>query len=68
MKSTGHAETKRIINYIGDICKPETIQDAFKDVDCVFHCAAYINFQYPPNYNELERVNVTGIYYTIFPP
>ena len=45
---------------MGDICVPESIEHAFDGVDCVFHCAAYINFQYPPNFDELERVNVDG--------
>lgn len=45
---------------MGDICKPADIEHAFANVDCVFHCAAYINFQYPPNFDELERVNVMG--------
>lgn len=45
---------------MGDICEPATIEHAFDGVDCVFHCAAYINFQYPPNFDELERVNVMG--------
>lgn len=45
---------------MGDICDPASIEHAFDGVDCVFHCAAYINFQYPPNIDELERVNVMG--------
>lgn len=45
---------------MGDICEPASIEHAFDGVDFVFHCAAYINFQYPPNFDELERVNVMG--------
>lgn len=45
---------------MGDICEPASFEHAFRNVDCVFHCAAYINFQYPPNFDELERVNVMG--------
>lgn len=45
---------------MGDICEPQSIEHAFDGVDFVFHCAAYINFQYPPNFDELERVNVMG--------
>lgn len=45
---------------MGDICEPASIEHAFDGVDCVFHCAAYINFQYPPDFDELERVNVMG--------
>ncbi|CAO1308995.1 unnamed protein product [Diamesa hyperborea] len=56
----GHTEHKKLISIVGDICVPESIEHAFDGVDCVFHCAAYINFQYPPNFDELERVNVNG--------
>lgn len=45
---------------MGDICKPSSIESAFEGVDCVFHMAAYINFDFPPNRKELERVNVDG--------
>lgn len=55
-----HTETKTVKSYVGDITKPETIEEAFIGVDCVFHCAAFINFQYPPLLDELERVNVDG--------
>lgn len=50
-------------SFVGDICQPETIERAFVDggvVDCVFHCAAYVNFQFPPDLDELERVNLMG--------
>lgn len=57
-----HRETKPIISFIGDICEAEAIEKAFEGVDIVFHCAAFINFQYPPNLTELERVNVNGKY------
>lgn len=51
-------------SYVGDICEPteEVIGKAFEGVDCVFHCAAFINFQFPSNLDELERVNVNGKY------
>lgn len=55
-----HSETKPIVSFIGDICEPETIEKAFQGVDCVFHCAAFINFQFPSDLTELERVNVNG--------
>lgn len=58
--SVGHRESKDLISFVGDICKPETIEKAFIGVDCVFHCAAYISIQFPPNFDELERVNVIG--------
>lgn len=55
-----HSEHKKLVSIVGDICEPASIEHAFDGVDCVFHCAAYINFQYPPNFDELERVNVKG--------
>lgn len=45
---------------MADICDTEALADAFKNVNIVFHLAAYIDFQYPPNIKELERVNVNG--------
>lgn len=36
------------------------ILKAFENVDVVFHCAALIDFQFPPNSKEFERVNVDG--------
>lgn len=55
-----HAETKPMKSIVADICDTESIEDVFNNVDVVFHCAALINFQFPPNINELERVNVNG--------
>lgn len=55
-----HAEKKPIKSIVADICDAEAIEEVFVNVDVVFHCAALINFQYPPKINELERVNVNG--------
>lgn len=55
-----HPETIPVVSFIGDICEPEAIGKAFDGVDCVFHCAAFVNFQFPPDLTELERVNVNG--------
>lgn len=55
-----HAEKKPIISIVADICDKEQLDEIFVGVDVVFHCAAYINFQYPPDIDELERVNVVG--------
>lgn len=58
---TDHPETTVIKSYVGDICDTEKIRNAFEGgVHCVFHLAAYINFDFPPNYDELHRVNVEG--------
>lgn len=57
----GHAENKPIKSYVADICDQEQLVEYFEGVDVVFHCAAYVNFQYPPNMEELERNNVYGL-------
>lgn len=57
---TEHSEKKPMKCIVADICDTEAIDEAFCNVDVVFHCAAFINFQYPPNLHELERVNVDG--------
>ncbi|ETN66772.1 hydroxysteroid dehydrogenase [Anopheles darlingi] len=58
----GHTESKKVISIVGDICdtKSGAIEAAFEGVDCVFHLAAYVNFDFPPHYDELQRVNVDG--------
>ncbi|XP_049290446.1 3 beta-hydroxysteroid dehydrogenase/Delta 5--_4-isomerase [Anopheles funestus] len=56
----GHTESKKVVSYVGDICDAKAIEHAFENVDCVFHLAAYMNFDFPPNYDELQRVNVDG--------
>lgn len=48
--------------FVGDICDMELMSKAFENVDVVFHCAAFINFQFPLNEAELERVNVDGTF------
>lgn len=60
-RGTGHAENKPIKSYVADICDQEQLVEYFEGVDVVFHCAAYVNFQYPPNMDELERNNVYGL-------
>lgn len=61
-----HSETKPIKFIVADICDTEEVEDVFKNVDVVFHCAAFINFQFPPNINELERINVNGKSMAVF--
>ncbi|XP_053676118.1 3 beta-hydroxysteroid dehydrogenase/Delta 5--_4-isomerase [Anopheles nili] len=57
----GHTESKKVVSFVGDICDTAAgLEHAFEDVDCVFHLAAYVNFDFPPNYAELQRVNVDG--------
>jgi FlaA1/EpsC-like NDP-sugar epimerase len=55
-----HSESIKLVSVVGDICDPASIEHAFQDVTCVFHCAANINFQFPTATDELERVNVHG--------
>ena len=45
---------------VGDIVKMEEAWEAFRDVDCVIHCAAMVSYQFPPDQESLDRVNVTG--------
>ncbi|KAH8384449.1 3 beta-hydroxysteroid dehydrogenase/Delta 5--_4-isomerase [Drosophila serrata] len=57
----GHADTPLLRTFVGDIGgDPETLGPIFAGVDGVFHCAASVKIEYPPNYDELERVNVNG--------
>ncbi|XP_052873749.1 NADPH-dependent 3-keto-steroid reductase Hsd3b5 [Anopheles cruzii] len=58
----GHLGSKKVVSIVGDICDPKAaaIERAFEGVDCVFHLAAYVNFDFPPHYGELQRVNVDG--------
>lgn len=52
-----------VTSIIGDICNlnDETCNKAFKNVNVVYHCAAVFTIEYPPSYNEMERVNVEGL-------
>ncbi|XP_037932308.1 3 beta-hydroxysteroid dehydrogenase/Delta 5--_4-isomerase type 1 [Teleopsis dalmanni] len=56
----GNPVEKQIRTFVGDINDAESVSNAFKGVDCVFHVAALVSIEYPPNYEELERVNVDG--------
>ncbi|KAH8405284.1 hypothetical protein KR222_001962 [Zaprionus bogoriensis] len=57
----GHEETSLLRTFVGDICDdPENLNHIFAGVDGVFHCAASVKIEYPPNYEELERVNIKG--------
>lgn len=64
------ADEKRDIRaFVGDLCEPDAVEDAFKDVDTVFHCAGLISLQYPSNCKDLNRSNIEGrsiIYCMIF--
>lgn len=65
VQKADHAEIKPIISFVADICEAEAIAQAFENVDVVFHCAAYINFEFPSNLTELERVNVNGMFFIL---
>ncbi|XP_017081138.1 3 beta-hydroxysteroid dehydrogenase/Delta 5--_4-isomerase [Drosophila eugracilis] len=57
----GHEETTLLHTYVADIGGDrEALSPIFEGVDGVFHCAASVKIEYPPNYDELERVNVNG--------
>ena len=42
-----------------DLNNLSQLQDAFKDISFVYHCAAYISFD-PSKYETLRRVNIVG--------
>ena len=42
-----------------DLNNLSQLQDAFKDISFVYHCAAYISFD-PSKYETLRRVNIRG--------
>lgn len=44
---------------VGDITDVPSLQDPFKGVDYVYHCAAYISFN-PRHYSVLKKVNIEG--------
>lgn len=57
----GHPETPMLRTFVGDIGgERESLNKIFAGVESVFHCAAAVDISYPPNYEELERVNING--------
>ncbi|PSN41461.1 3 beta-hydroxysteroid dehydrogenase/Delta 5--_4-isomerase type 3 [Blattella germanica] len=56
----GHKERLIVKQYVGDIVDIASVRGAFRGVDCVFHCAALVDYQYPPDYEALDSVNVAG--------
>lgn len=57
----GHVETPMLRTFVGDIGgDSESLNKVFAGVDGVFHCAASVKIEYPPNYAELQRVNING--------
>lgn len=61
-KKLNYKEKIQVTSIVGDICKPRdpNVGNAFKNVNVVYHCASIFNIEYPPNYDEMERVNVEG--------
>ncbi|KAL1140994.1 hypothetical protein AAG570_000920 [Ranatra chinensis] len=61
VNKTGCVERIPIRSYIHDISDINGENDmAFKGVSCVFHCAAYVSYEYPPDTTVLNRINVEG--------
>nr|CAD7571432.1 unnamed protein product [Timema californicum] len=60
LKLLDYKETKPVRWFVGDVCDPRKVQQAFQGVDCVFHCAALVSYHFPPDLEQLSRVNVTG--------
>lgn len=59
-KKLDHSERIPVKSTIADICNINEIEEAFRDVDTVFHCAAFISLAYPIEKDKLERVNIDG--------
>jgi 3beta-hydroxy-delta5-steroid dehydrogenase / steroid delta-isomerase len=55
-----HEEPKPVKVIVGDIVNLGEVREAFRGVDCVIHCAALVSYNFPPDYEALDRVNVTG--------
>ena len=55
-----HEMRKPMKMIVGDVVKMEDAREAFRGVDCVIHCAAMVSYQFPPDHESLERINVTG--------
>lgn len=61
-KKLAYEEKIPLQSIIGDIrvLTPDTTQSAFENVNVVYHCASVFSIEYPPNYDEMEKVNVEG--------
>lgn len=57
-----YSERVPVKSISGDICSltRDVIKVAFENVDVVFHCASVFTIEYPPSYDEMEKVNVEG--------
>ncbi|XP_014240127.1 3 beta-hydroxysteroid dehydrogenase/Delta 5--_4-isomerase type 1 [Cimex lectularius] len=56
-----YKENIPVISYICDISSMnEKCKEAFRDVRTVFHCAAYISYDFPPDKAKLNHNNVEG--------
>lgn len=66
-----------VVSTVGDIKDRASIEEAFRGVTCVIHCAAHVSYEFPPNKDELHKNNVEGRFsqkisyesmlYSIFP-
>jgi dihydroflavonol-4-reductase len=50
---------KRVTNAIGDIMEPEGFVSILKQIDVIYHCAAYITFS-KKDFQKAYQVNVDG--------
>lgn len=55
-----YASSKPVLSFVADIRNLDSCRDAFRDVDCVFHCAAVISYEFPPDMDMLYEHNVKG--------
>lgn len=60
----GYKEKIPVKSTVADVTKVDsTLRDAFKDVDLVYHCAAFMSISFPPRTEQLEKVNVEGVFF-----
>lgn len=53
-------DNNKIQFYECDLVDLESCRNAFRGVDVVLHCAGYVDYEYPPDVNELQKNNVEG--------
>ncbi|XP_058798056.1 3 beta-hydroxysteroid dehydrogenase/Delta 5--_4-isomerase type 1 isoform X2 [Phymastichus coffea] len=55
----GYKESEgKVRLYHGDLVSAESCRDAFRGADVVLHCAALVDYDYPPDVDELRKNNI----------
>ncbi|XP_059484308.1 3 beta-hydroxysteroid dehydrogenase/Delta 5--_4-isomerase type 4 [Neocloeon triangulifer] len=47
-------------SFVADICDKEAARHAFRGATCVMHLAAFVDYSFPADADELHRVNLEG--------